>query len=145
MSISPELFMAILSMDSYNRGYNRGYNPGISDLNSANIGNATAIDQTAVGIGEPEYQEWQSAGIYAVAYDWNGQTIISYRGTDGENLALAWELALTDFPIWSGDYEVLQLQRRASNWMRKGRCKTLKQCMYVVVQMNPFERDMHVL
>jgi len=35
--------------------------------------------------------------------------------------------------------------RRASNRMRKGRCNTLNECMFVIVQMNPFERDMHQL
>jgi len=34
-------------------------------------------------------------------------------------------------------------QRGASNWMRKGRCSTLHQCIYVSAQTNPFERDMH--
>jgi hypothetical protein len=37
----------------------------------------------------------------------------------------------------------LLLQRRAYNWMRKGRCNTWKGCMYVIVQMNTFGRDMH--
>lgn len=42
----------------------------------------------------------ENAGFYAVAYRWNGQTIISYCGTD-EGLG---ELVLTDFPIVTGDY-----------------------------------------
>ncbi|NML73643.1 hypothetical protein HHL25_05825 [Rhizobium sp. S-51] len=41
----------------------------------------------------------ENAGFYAVAYRWNGQTIISYCGTD-EGLG---ELVLTDLPIVSGD------------------------------------------
>jgi hypothetical protein len=35
------------------------------------------------------------------------------------------------------------LQRRASNRMSKGRSNTLNECMYVIVQMSPFARDMH--
>lgn len=91
MSISPELFMAILSMDSYNRGYNSDVGDDLDGLGeSGSIGNATLIDQTTVGIGEPEYQAWKDSGFYAIAYKLDAAvgdlaantTIISYRGTD---------------------------------------------------------------
>ena len=31
------------------------------------------------------YQSPQRSGFYALAYDWNGEKIVSYRGTDGLN------------------------------------------------------------
>ena len=73
MTISNELFLSILAMDSYNRGYGEG----IEGLGGAGtqIGNATIKDSDI-----PAYSE--QAGFYAVAYNWNGQTVISYRGTD---------------------------------------------------------------
>ena len=69
--MDPTLFLAILSMDSYNRGYD----PGIENLpNLGAIGNANIID-LALPTGA------QAAGFYAIAYDWNGETVIAYRGT----------------------------------------------------------------
>ncbi|RCW22559.1 hypothetical protein DFR48_10881 [Ciceribacter lividus] len=73
MTISTELLMAVLSMDAYNREYNSG----IDGLNATKVGQASVIDRTAVGIGAPEYQAWQSAGFYALAYDCNGEIVIS--------------------------------------------------------------------
>jgi hypothetical protein len=73
-----DLFLAILSMDSYNRGYG----VGISDLDeSGSIGNAT-IREFSIG----EQDGWQSAGFYAIAYNWShdgiSETVVSFRGTD---------------------------------------------------------------
>ncbi|WP_375588333.1 hypothetical protein ABWH89_13540 [Hoeflea alexandrii] len=78
MTISPELFMAILSMDSYNRGYDAGIS-GLSE--NGGIGNAT-ITTTLSDVSETFEADAQAAGFYAVAYQWNGETVISYRGTD---------------------------------------------------------------
>ncbi|WP_447971535.1 calcium-binding protein [Nitrospira sp. M1] len=98
MAISRDLFLAILSMDSYNRGYNAGINDGgandpdgLGGLGSK-IGNATVIEQDI----SPEAQ---AAGFYAVAYEWNGETIISYRGTDSF-ATLPWNDQGGDF--WNG-------------------------------------------
>jgi hypothetical protein len=76
-----DLFLAILAMDSYNRGYGAG----ISGLNeNGDIGNAT-IRVFSVD----EQDGWQAAGFYAIAYDMTGvagftadERVISYRGTD---------------------------------------------------------------
>ncbi|WNM62097.1 calcium-binding protein [Candidatus Nitrospira neomarina] len=87
MAISSELMYAILAMDSYNRGYN----PGIL-LSGSNIGTATIGSDELLPAGS------QEAGFYAVAYKWNGETVISYRGTD-EVL----ELPLVDYPIAAND------------------------------------------
>jgi hypothetical protein len=89
-SISPELFLAILSMDAYNRGYDAGIGDGQNVVDGVDsdglgrvgsqIGNATVVQdaQDIEGIAE-------AAGFYAVAYQWNGETVISYRGTDNPN------------------------------------------------------------
>ena len=86
MPISPDLMLAILSMDSYNRGYGAGLADGIHvdangndidglDEAGAQIGNATVLNI-------PLPRGAVAAGFHAVAYSWNGQTVISYRGTD---------------------------------------------------------------
>ncbi len=88
MTISPELFMAILSMDSYNRGYNPGISDGEHVENDVDLGLGDAVD-TLVGnariisrVSSDPNGEARAAGFYAVAYQWNGETVISYRGTD---------------------------------------------------------------
>lgn len=67
--MSPDLFMAILAMDSYNRGYNAGINlsPSATHIGSARIDSSLADT---------------NASFFAQAYNWNARTIISYRGTD---------------------------------------------------------------
>jgi len=80
-----DLFLAILAMDSYNRGYGAG----ISGLDeSGALGNAT-IRQFSVG----EQDGWQAAGFYALAYDMTGvagfaagERVIAYRGTDNPSV-----------------------------------------------------------
>lgn len=76
--ISNELFYAILAMDSYNRGYNAKLS-GLSDAVGTKLGNATVIGSAGGGAA-------QADGFYAIAYDLNGQKIISYRGTDNGNI-----------------------------------------------------------
>ena len=75
MTISNELMMAVLALDSYNQGYA----PAVSGVGNQ-IGNATrlAIDIPAGS---------QAAGFYAAAYTLaDGQTVISYRGSDDKTL-----------------------------------------------------------
>jgi hypothetical protein len=74
MAVSEQdLFLAILSMDSYNRGYGQGMILEGNSIGSANISVQSDIDEES-----PEV----AAGFYAIAYNWNGKTVISYRGTD---------------------------------------------------------------
>lgn len=83
MTISRDLFLAILSMDSYNRGYA----PGIQNLLiSDSIGTATILTDASA---ELDANVVFNAGFYAIAYDVSGAgidgltgTVISYRGTD---------------------------------------------------------------
>ena len=82
MSISDEdLFLAILALDSYNRGVGAG----LRDENlgeAGQIGNAQILSLVDIGITEIPYAAWQAAGFYAVAYSTPYGTVISYQGTD---------------------------------------------------------------
>jgi RTX calcium-binding nonapeptide repeat (4 copies)/Lipase (class 3) len=83
MSVSPQLMLAILAMDAYNRGYNAGIigvngnaQTGLGLIGQ--IGNATiGGNSTNLGAGRDI-----AASFYAQSYTYNGRTIISYRGTD---------------------------------------------------------------
>ncbi|MEQ1698241.1 MAG: hypothetical protein ABL901_20620, partial [Hyphomicrobiaceae bacterium] len=88
MAISNDLFLAILAMDSYNRGYGAGIGPAETGIVGTQIGNATRIN-TALPTG------YQTASFYAEAYTWNNQTVISYRGTDAPlDVVNGWVTAL---------------------------------------------------
>lgn len=76
--LSNNLFYSILALDAYNRGYDAKL-PGLSDAAGTQVGDAKII--TAAGD-----KAAQDIGFYALAYDWNGKTIISYRGTDNPNI-----------------------------------------------------------
>ena len=71
MSISPELFEAILAMDAYNRGYARKLEVAGNQIGTASLG---------IGDDSPAAQ---AVSFFAQAYTLsNGQTVISFRGTD---------------------------------------------------------------
>lgn len=91
MSVSSELMYAIMAMDAYNRGYN----PGIAGLGG--MGSQVGTATVGIDADDPEGVA-QAAGFYAVAYQWNGETIISYRRTDSKG-----ELLGTDYPIAVND------------------------------------------
>ena len=70
MAISPDLFSAILAMDAYNRG------DGAKLLVSGPIRDASILDL-------PLPEGSSESSFFATAYTLsNGQTIISFRGTD---------------------------------------------------------------
>ena len=74
MTISKDLFLAILSMDSYNRGYGAGIGAAPDGLGSASDGSVH------VGAATVSYNledagldgSAQAAGFYAIAYDVDG-------------------------------------------------------------------------
>ncbi len=81
MTLSRDMFLAILSMDSYNRGY--GF--GVGQLpETGGLGNATLL-----AANSQQQSGWQATGFYAIAYDMtdvenfaDGERVISYRGTN---------------------------------------------------------------
>jgi len=92
MSLSPELMYAILSLDAYNRGYD----PGIADLGGlgSQIGMATIMNDSENT--NVTATTGKAAGFYAVAYDTEYGTVISYRGTNADSV----DALLTD--VWNG-------------------------------------------
>ena len=100
MTISKDLLLAILSMDSYNRGYDAGIvesnatggGLGVSDdTHTYQIGSATVNFDSRIITNEDGDSLDQDAGFYAIAYDVDASgvdgldedtTVISYRGTD---------------------------------------------------------------
>jgi Protein of unknown function (DUF2974) len=83
MAISKELFLAILSMDAYNRGYDAGIGPRGTGLGlTGRIGNANIGDNSRVLDQVPDEGRAAAASFYAQSYTLNGETIIAYRGTD---------------------------------------------------------------
>ena len=62
-----DLMLSIFALDAYNRGYAEG-----TTVDSQGLGTATKIGELANS----------NIGFYGIAYDWNGETVISYRGTD---------------------------------------------------------------
>ncbi len=72
-----DVFLSILAMDSYNRGYGEGLKlPG----GSKKLGTTTISRQSDIRSGSDAV----NAGFYAIAYDWNGEKVISFRGTNPE-------------------------------------------------------------
>lgn len=92
MKTSRDLFLAILSLDSYNRGYGVNIN-GLAELGQ--LGSATLKAAT-----NEQKAGWESAGFYAIAYelppgyieDLSG-TVISYRGTKFDSYGLPYATA----------------------------------------------------
>ncbi|MEQ1718115.1 MAG: hypothetical protein ABL907_19410 [Hyphomicrobium sp.] len=62
-----DLMLSIFALDAYNRGYAAGTN-----IVGEGLGTATKYDDQADS----------GIGFYGIAYNWNGETVISYRGTD---------------------------------------------------------------
>jgi hypothetical protein len=88
---STDVFLAILALDSYNRGYSVGIDVSGNDIGHATIGS------------QDSSKEQRDAGFYAQSYDWAGTTVISYRGTtfsglpDGADVFNGWSLGLGAF------------------------------------------------
>lgn len=72
--MNQEVFLSILAMDSYNRGPEPGIKgvAGIYKIGSAVVQDTILEDMAG----------WAEAGFYASRYEWNGKTILSYRGTN---------------------------------------------------------------
>ena len=81
--MNEELFRAILAMDVYNRGYE----PGVT-MSGSKIGNATVQNDDNLPVGS------QDASFYAAAYNYSGETVISFRGTHDIPLDLTYGYGL---------------------------------------------------
>lgn len=99
VTVGDNLMRAILAMDSYNRGYAQGLRITPQDISDVGqfIGTARIVAQDISPTA-------RSAGFYASAYSWNGETIISYRGTDYDSDAGDSDFlsTITSTDIWSG-------------------------------------------
>ena len=65
MANSSDLFLAILALDSYNRGYDSGIIVPGSVQNEIGGAHVLTFPQSVSS-------DWVSAGFYAVAYEWGG-------------------------------------------------------------------------
>lgn len=86
MAMNTDLMLAILAMDSYNRGYGAGIKSIVGV-----IGNATVDRDSSVLLTNGQRLDIP-AGFYAVAYNYAGGKVISYRGTDmgyGDSLLIS--------------------------------------------------------
>ena len=78
-----DVFLSLLALDAYNRSYGQNVVLTTGDSTTGQnergrrIGNATILRDA----NDPEGIA-QAAGFYAIAYDWNGERVISYRGRD---------------------------------------------------------------
>jgi len=104
MPISQNLMLALLSMDAYNRGYGAGIADGEGPTD-ANGNDADGLGEAGKQIGTATVRDFdlpegsEAAGFYAVAYEWNNKTVISYRGTDNVDF-LTTQAGGSDF--WNG-------------------------------------------
>jgi hypothetical protein len=104
-----DLFLAILAMDSYNRGYGAGINDGGSgdpdglgltgQIDTATIGQDSSIIVDGSGSRIDD-----DAGFYAAAYQTDDGTVISYRGTDSTPTADAATDATRGWPLGHGNF-----------------------------------------
>ena len=86
------LLNAILSLDAYNRGYGEGVY-GLSGAAGTQIGSLSILRAAA----DP------ASGFYAIAYRAaDGQTIISYRGTNADTAGEFWKDASNGYLIGAG-------------------------------------------
>lgn len=88
-----DLMVAILAIDAYNRGYNASIELG----DGQTVGLATVSTDSSRLF---DVDTTRDSGFFAVAYTWNGKTVISYRGTDNQGLFSKEDKGASD--IWSG-------------------------------------------
>lgn len=92
------VFLSILAMDSYNRGYGQGVKNLPVVANVTKLGAATIKTDSIIELGGNA----QSAGFYAIAYEWNGEKVISFRGTDFGAVTTAAQDVLNGWSMFTG-------------------------------------------
>ncbi|TAL40169.1 MAG: tandem-95 repeat protein [Alphaproteobacteria bacterium] len=95
-----KLFQAILAMDSYNRSYGEGV-----ILTGTSVGTATILTDSEIfgNVEGSDIRKDANIGFYAIAYQYDGQTTIAYRGTDDlywKNILLNFDLSLDQEHGW---------------------------------------------
>lgn len=81
-----EVFLSLLALDSYNRGYGQTVFglPASGSIGRADINrDSLVLGSTSAGRVD------EAAGFYAIAYEWDNETVISYRGTNFPDLSTA--------------------------------------------------------
>lgn len=106
-----DLFTAILSMDAYHRGYNSGLQ-GTAAVTGTQIGMATVGTNRGGTDQEPE-RDAKEIGFFAQSYNWNGETIIAYRGTDNGPFTLGLDQQY-GYSLALGDVQSARTSRTAS-------------------------------
>ncbi|MCP4188063.1 MAG: hypothetical protein GY763_10730 [Gammaproteobacteria bacterium] len=106
MSVSNELMYAILAMDSYNRGYGAGINVSGPQIGTAVIGDDSLILNSDPN--DPNRVD-EAVDFYAATYNYNGQTVISYRGTDDRTSDIDYGYAI-GFGLPGGAQDTMALQ-----------------------------------
>lgn len=99
MAVSNTLMQAILAMDAYNQGYNPGLNHGQGQIGLATVSTNSTDEFSDPNAPSGTISPDQAAGFYAIAYNYNGGTVISYRGTD-QNFVWPWDDTGSD--LWNG-------------------------------------------
>ena len=108
MATNPDLMKAILSMDAYNRGYNPGIVLSGTKIGSALINTDSFSFGTKIVNGQTVRKD-QAEGFYALAYKLsNGETVISYRGTDDKYGAQSGSDITNGWLLGSGNYKATQ-------------------------------------
>ncbi|MGB4057775.1 MAG: hypothetical protein WBK77_06800, partial [Alphaproteobacteria bacterium] len=92
MTVNSNLMKAILAMDAYNRGYGAGIDLRPRDSNGNLVlnpdGTIKQSDAAGTKLGNALVYASkgdtaaQTVGFYGIAYNYGGETVISYRGTD---------------------------------------------------------------
>ena len=91
-----EVFLSLLALDSYNRGYGQSVLLRDGD-NAVGQNELGRLIGTARVSAQNITQSAQQAGFYAIAYEWNNETIISYRGTNFPDLSNVTDEAFNAF------------------------------------------------
>ena len=84
------VFLSLIALDSYNRGLGANLEVAGTKLGAATL--------KPVGISAADL----AAGFYASAYDWDGKTVISYRGTNFTSVEAALPDILNGWSMFTG-------------------------------------------
>jgi hypothetical protein len=64
--------LSLLAPDAYNREYDENL-----VVEGPRIGEAEILTRQSFNLDQQVFLDWQAADFYAIAYEWNGETIFS--------------------------------------------------------------------